>query len=136
MKNIKTLFVLTLLCGIAFAFASCSMDPTFGLDEVSFEELINADLYDEYNVTTETITYSDGQVASDDTASGTATATEVKAYAIASKGLIEGIKLLVSENYEGRVCANKKFSKIVVYFYTKTKDGTLTSEVITTYKKK
>jgi len=136
MKNIKTLFVLTLLCGIAFAFASCSMNPTFGLDEVSFEEIINADLYDEYNVTTETIIYSDGQVASDDTASGTATATEVKTYALTSKGLIEGIKILATDYYEGRVCANKKFSKIVIYFYTKTKDGTMTSEVIKTYKKK
>ncbi|MBO4857357.1 MAG: hypothetical protein J5527_02445 [Treponema sp.] len=135
MKHIKTLFVLTLLCGIAFAFSSCQTNPTAGLDEISFEEILKADLYDEYNSKTETITYNtEGQETSHDTESGVVTGAEVKAYATVSKGLIEGIKILTY--YEGRVCANKKYSKIVIYFYTKTKDGTITSEVITTYTKK
>ncbi len=136
MKNtFKTLFVLTLLFGMAFAFTSCMFNPTFGLEEVTFEEIAKADLYDSYNYTIETNTYnSDGSKKDHTSDSGTATAAEVKATASAAKAAIETGKLL--KLAEGRVCANKKFKKIVIYVYTNDKDGNRISEVITTYTKK
>ena len=139
MKNtFKTLFALALLCGFAFIFSSCMFNPTFGLDEVSFEEIAKADLYDNYNYTIETKTYtynSDGTSKIDHTSdSGTATATEVKTTAAAAKLAIELGKS--TNTAEGRVCANKKFKKIVIYVYKNDKDGRRISEVITTYTKK
>ena len=139
MKNtFKTLFAFTLLFGMAFAFTSCMFNPTFGLDEVSFEEIAKADLYDNYNYTIETNTYtynSDGTSKIDHTSdSGTATAAEVKTTAAAAKVTIEAGKLL--KLAEGRVCANKKFKKIVIYVYKNDKDGNRLSETITTYTKK
>ena len=134
MKNtFKTLFALTLLCGFAFIFTSCMFNPTFGLDEVSFAEIAKADLYDEYNFTIETKTYdSDGSHKSSE--SGTATAAEVKTTAAAANLAIEAGKLLNTAS--GRVCANKKYKKIVIYLYKNDKDGNRISEVITTYTKK
>ena len=136
MKNtFKTLFALTLLCSVAFILGSCSMNPTFGLEEVSFEEIAKADLYDEYNCTIETNTYdADGKQTSHDVTSGTATAAEVKSTAAAGKLTIEAGKLL--KTAEGRVCANKKFKKIVIYIYKNDKNGKRIGEVITTYTKK
>ena len=136
MKNtFKTLFVLTLLFGMAFTFSSCMFNPTFGLDEVSFEEIAKADLYDKYNYTKETNTYnSDGPTKDHTSDSGTATAAEVKTIAATAKATIEAGKLL--KLAEGRVCANKKFKKIVIYVYKNDKDGNRISEVITTYTKK
>ena len=135
MKNIKTLFIITLLCGIAFAFCSCQTNPTAGLDEISFEEIAKADLYDEYKVTTDTYSYDDeGAELSHTSTSGTATGDEVKATAAAGKLAIEAGKLL--KTHEGRVCANKKYSKIVIYMYTKNSSGITTEKVITTYTKK
>ncbi len=139
MKNtFKTFLALTLLFGFVFAFSSCQMNPTAGLDEVSFEEIAKADLYDNYNCTIETNTYtynSDGTSKKDHTSdSGTATAAEVKSTAAAAKLTIEAGKLL--KLAEGRVCANKKFKKIVIYVYKNDKDGRRISEVITTYTKK
>lgn len=133
MKNtFKTLFALTLLCSVAFIFSSCMFDPTFGLDEVSFEEIANADLYDNYNYKTESKTYdSDGTHSTSE--SGTATATEVKTAAASCKLLIEAGKL--SGLYDGRVCANKKYEKIVIYIYKNDKDGNRIAEGITTYTK-
>ena len=136
MKNtFKTLFALTLLCSVAFIFSSCMFDPTFGLDEVSFDEIAKADLYDEYNVTTETNTYNaDGTRTSHDVTSGTATAAEVKITAALGKTAIELGK--ASKTAEGRVCANKKFKKIVIYIYKNDSDGNRIGETITTYTKK
>ena len=122
MKNtFKTLFALTLLCSVAFIFSSCMFNPTFGLDEVSFEEIAKADLYDNYNYTTETNTYdADGTRTNHEVTSGTATAAEVA----------------INTLTEGRVCANKKFKKIVIYLYKNDKDGNRIGETITTYTKK
>ena len=131
MKNtFKTLFALALLCGFAFIFSSCMFNPTFGLDEVSFEEIAKADLYDNYNYTTETNTYdADGTRTNHEVTSGTATAAEVKITAAAAKVAINTLT-------EGRVCANKKFKKIVIYVYKNDKDGHRIGETITTYTKK
>lgn len=131
MKNtFKTLFAFTLLFGMAFAFTSCMFDPTFGLDDVSFEEIAKADLYDNYNYTIETNVYdTDGTRTSHEVASGTATAAEVKITASTAK-------LAINTLTEGRVCANKKFKKIVIYVYKNDEDGHRIGETITTYTKK
>lgn len=136
MKNtFKTLFALALLCSVAFIFSSCMFNPTFGLDEVSFEEIAKADLYDNYNYTTETNTYdADGTRTNHEVTSGTATAAEVKMTAALGKTAIELGK--ASKTAEGRVCANKKFKKIVIYIYKNDSDGNRIGETITTYTKK
>ena len=136
MKNtFKTLFALALLCSVAFIFSSCMFNPTFGLDEVSFEEIAKADLYDNYNYTTETNTYdADGTRTKHEVTSGTATAAEVKTTAAAAKLAIELGKS--TNTAEGRVCANKKFKKIVIYVYKNDNDGHRIGETITTYTKK
>ncbi len=66
--------------------------------------------------------------------SGTATAAEVKMTAALGKTAIELGK--ASKTAEGRVCANKKFKKIVIYIYKNDSDGNRIGETITTYTKK
>jgi hypothetical protein len=136
MKNtFKTLFALALLCSVAFIFSSCIFDPNFGLEEITFEEITKAELYDNYDYTIETNTYdSDGTQTKHEVTSGTATAAEVKATALTGKATIEAGKLL--KTYSGGVRANKKFKKIVIYIYTNNSDGKQIGSVITTYTKK
>jgi len=136
MKNtFKTLFALTLLCSVAFIFSSCIFDPTSGLEEVSFEDIAKANLYDNYDYTAETNTYDEGGTqTSHEVTSGTATADEVKAAAAAGKIAIEAGKIF--KTHSGRVCANKKFKKIVIYIYTDNSDGKRIGESITTFTKK
>ena len=136
MKNtFKTLFALTLLCSVAFIFSSCNSNPTFGLEEISFEEIAKADLYDEYNYTTETNTYdpANGDRLTHKVFTGTNTGEQVRSTAASWKLEIEAGKLF--KLHSGRVCADKKYRKIVIYMYTYD-DEKLTSEVIATFTKK
>lgn len=135
MKNsCKLFFVVTLLFGVLFSFGSCKTDPTFGLEEITFEEILEADLYAKYNVSYEFITYNkDHTVKNRETSTGVLTSDKVKASLTGLKASIELAK--VTHLAGGKVCADKNYKKIVSYSYTYDTDGNLTREDITTFKK-
>ena len=135
MKNsFKLFFVTALLFGIVLSFGSCKMDPTFGLEEKSFVDILNADLYAKYNVSYEFISYNkDHTVKSRNTSSGVKTSDQVKLSLEGLRITIDGAKL--THLSDGKVCADKNYKKIVSYLYSYDRDGNLTSEEITTFKK-
>ena len=135
MKKI-TLSLLVILMAFAAGISMTSCSPTAGLDEISFEDIANANLSGTYSVSTKTVNYkSDGTVDSSKTEDDTLSAASVKTSIATSKLAIEGLKLISSKS-SGRVCANKNYSKIVTYVYSRDNDDHLVYEIITTYTKK
>ncbi len=134
-KFITGILIFALAFGALVSLTSCS--PDAGLEEISFEEIANAKLYDTYSAVTTTKTYnSDNSLKSKETTDpADKTAAQVKSEIALSKVAIETSKLL-SDKVTGIVCANKDYSKIVAYAYTRDSKDKLISEVVTTYKKK
>ena len=111
MKKLFNALMIALALGMVLSLVSCG--PTFGLEEVSFEEIADANITGTYNVNSETTTYdADGNgktvSANPDTVDGAA----VKIAVAASKLAINASKLVYSKTY-GNVYTNKSFSKIM-----------------------
>ena len=134
----KKIFLSLMVIMMAFvsmiSFTSCG--PTAGLDELTLDEISAADISGTYSLVTKTTLYnSDGSVKSSSESDPAEVAGLVVKADMGASALAIGLSSTVTSNANGRVCANKKFTKIVIYSYTR-KDGKLTSEVIKTYKKK
>ena len=135
MKKI-TLSLLVILMAFAAVVSLTGCGPTAGLDEISFDDIASAKLYDTYGSTTKTVTYaSDGSASSTKSDETEMSGAAVKIAIAASKAAIETVKIVYTKS-SGKVCANKDYSKIVTYAYTRDSEGKLVSEVIVTYKKK
>ena len=136
MKKI-TLSLLVILMAFAAGISMTSCSPTAGLNELTLDEITAANMSGTYSCVTKTTTYnSDGSVKStDESDSVEKSAAAVKASMLASAAAI-GLTSTVTSNVKGRVCANDKFTKIVIYAYTRDSDGKITAETITTYRKK
>ena len=133
-KHLSILLILAIAFGAICSLTAC--DPTAGLDEVSFEEILKSNFYDSYNVSTKTITYdSDGNKSGETNSSTTLSKLLAKASITADKAAVESAKA-ISESAKGRVCANKDYSTIVTYIYTVDSNGHITSKIIKTYTKK
>ena len=135
-KHLSILLILAIAFGAIFTLTGCPSNPTLGLSEVSFEDILNADLYDSYDVKTTTKTYdAEGNKSSDNTATQeNLSKLLVKASLLKDKAAVEVAKK-TSSNNNSRVCANKSYSKIVTYAYTDDSNGVTRTEVITTYTK-
>ena len=136
MKKFLTSFlILALALGAVVSLTSCG--PDAGLEEISFEEIAKAKLYDTYSAVTTTKTYkSDNTLDQKKTTDPEEiSGAQVKVEIAAKKVVIDTAKAL-SAKVTGKVCANKDYSKIVAYVYTRDSNNNLTSEAVTTYKKK
>ncbi|MBR6340300.1 MAG: hypothetical protein IKR64_00220 [Treponema sp.] len=134
----KKLFIGLMALALAFtaAVSLTGCGPTAGLQEISWDDLKDAKLYDSYGAVTKTVTYaSDGTSTSTTSDEATLSGAAVKLAVAGTKASFDVIKAL-NPNSTGKVCANYDYSKIVTYIYTKDSDGKLVSEGITTYKKK
>lgn len=132
-KHLSLLLILAIAFGAVCTLTACS--PTAGLDEVSFEEILESNFYDSYNVTTKTITYdSDGKTVNEETSSKTLSKLLAKTSIMTDKAAVESAKA-ITEAAKGRVCANKDYSRIVTYVYTVDSNGHITSQIIKTYTK-
>ena len=134
-KIILSLMVALLALGTVITMSSCS--PTAGLDELTLDEITAANMSGTYSCVTKTTTYnSDGSVnTSSESDPSEVSAAAVKTSMLASAAAI-GLSSTISSSVKGRVCANSKFTKIVIYAYTRDSDGHITAETITTYRKK
>ena len=133
MKKLFNALMIALALGMVVSLASCS--PTFGLEEVTFEEIADANITGTYNVNSTTSTWdSDGNKSSEKT-SDTMDGAAVKIAIALSKAGIEIAKKTYSNTY-GNVYANKSFTKIVVSVYTKDSNNKAVAESVTTYTKK
>ena len=116
----KKLFIGLIALALSFtavvSLTGCS--PTAGLDELTIEDILAADMSGNYSCVVETKTYnSDGSLQNstqDETAS--VNALVVKADMTTSAGVI-GLAGTLTSSAKGRVCANSKFTKIVIYIY-------------------
>lgn len=134
----KKLFIGLMALALTFtaAVSLTGCGPTAGLDELTLDEITAADMSGTYNcVTKNTMFNSDGSVSSsNETNPSEVSAAVVKAEMLKSAAII-GLTSTITSSVKGRVCANSKFTKIVIYAYTKDSDGRTTAETITTYKK-
>lgn len=133
-KIVLSLLVILMAFGAVATITSCS--PTAGLEEIDFEDIANANLSGTYSVKNVTTTYeSDGTSKKSESDVTTLSGSQVKVSVAADKASVEVIKLLFPNSY-GEVCANKNYSKIVTYIYTRDSDNKITSKSVTTYSKK
>ena len=88
MKKI-TLSLLIILMAFAATVSFTGCSPTAGLEEITFEEIVDAKLYDSYSVTSKTISYSNGSKKSEEKSETTMTGTQVKT----SIAILEGIDI-------------------------------------------
>ena len=133
MKKLFNVLIITFAFGMVLSLVSCS--PTFGLEEVSFEDIANANITGTYNVNSTVSSWDSEGNKSTSKASDTLSGDAVKTAVAASKVLIAAKKLVYSNSY-GNVYANKSFSKIVVYEYIKDSNNKIFGETVTTYTKK
>ena len=134
----KKLFIGLMALALAFtaAVSLTGCGPTAGLDELTLDEITAADISGTYSLVTKTTLYnSDGSVKSSSESDPAEVAGLVVKADMAASAIAIGLTSTVTSNANGRVCANKKFTKIVIYSYTRS-NGKLTSEVIKTYRKK
>ncbi|MBO4533691.1 MAG: hypothetical protein J5726_08375 [Treponema sp.] len=133
-KILLSLMVALMALGTVITMSSCS--PTAGLDELTLDQITAANMSGTYSCVVETKTYnSDGSVkTAEKSDSSEVSAAAVKTSMLTSAAAI-GLSSTISSSVKGRVCANSKFTKIVIYAYTKDSSGHITAETITTYKK-
>lgn len=137
----KKLFIGLMALALAFtaAVSLTGCGPTAGLDELTLDEITAADMSGTYSAvrTTTTYTYdSEGkQTSSAETTNlGDKSAVQVKV-AMTTAAATIGLTSTLTHNANGRVCANSKFTKIVIYAYTNDSNGRRTFSTVTTYKK-
>ena len=134
-KHLSIILILAIAFGAICTLASCN-DPTAGLDEVSFEDILNADLCSSYDIQTVTKTFdAEGhQTDKDETITKDVGKSNVKILLLKDKVAVETAKK-TSENNKSRVCANKSYTRIVTYAYTVDSNNVTRLSVITTYTK-
>ena len=137
----KKLFIGLMALALAFtvALSLTGCGPTAGLDELTLDEITAANMSGTYSavktITTYTYDSEGNQSSSSETTNlGDKSAVQVKA-AMASAAATIGLTSTLTHNANGQVCANSKFTKIVIYAYTNDSSGKRTLSTVTTYKK-
>ncbi len=111
-------------------------DPTTGLDELTVDQILAADMSGTYTCVVETKTYnSDGSLKNSSTSDPVEKSAAAVKLEMTTSAAAIGLAGTLTSSAKGRVCANSKFTKIVIYSYTLS--GTQkTALTITTYRKK
>ena len=128
------LMALALTFTVSLALTGCS--PTAGLDELTVDEILAADMSGTYTCVVETKTYnSDGSLKNSSTSDPVEKSAAAVKLEMTTSATVIGLAGTATSSAKGRVCANSKFTKIVIYAYTLSGSRT-TAETITTYRKK
>jgi hypothetical protein len=134
----KKIFIGLMALALAFtaAVSLTGCGPTAGLDELTLDEIASANMSGTYTCVVETKTYnSDGSLKNSSTSDPVEKSAATVKLEMAGMATTIGLVGTATSSAKGRVCANSKFTKIVIYVYTKDSDGRITAESITTYKK-